>query len=63
MKKLPYWWEAAPRPDQEVPQLPGQVDVLIVGSGVARASFFGARLGHKMLGDVEKGATFFVVED
>lgn len=33
MKELPYWWEAAPRPDQEVPPLPGQVDVLIVGAG------------------------------
>ena len=33
MKKQPYWWEAAPRREQEVPQLPGQVDVLIVGAG------------------------------
>ena len=33
MKKQPYWWEAAPRRDQDAPQLPGQVDVLIVGAG------------------------------
>ncbi len=33
MKKQPYWWEAAPRREQEAPQLPGQVDVLIVGAG------------------------------
>lgn len=29
------------------------------GSGVARASFFGTRLGHKILGDTENGRTAF----
>ncbi len=29
------------------------------GSGVARASFFGSKLGHKMLGEEEAGATAF----
>ena len=29
------------------------------GSGVARASYFGTKLGYKMLGDVEKGACSF----
>jgi glycine/D-amino acid oxidase-like deaminating enzyme len=33
MKQQPYWWEAAPRNAQDAPQLPGQVDVLIVGAG------------------------------
>ncbi len=29
------------------------------GSGVARSSYFGQKLAHKMLGDVEKGHTYF----
>ena len=29
------------------------------GSGVARASYFGTKLGHKMLGDAENGRTAF----
>lgn len=29
------------------------------GSGVARSSYFGQKLGHKMLGNSEKGHTFF----
>lgn len=29
------------------------------GSGVARATFFGTKLGHKMLGEVEEGRTAF----
>jgi len=29
------------------------------GSGVARASFFGTKLGHKMLGNEEEGRTAF----
>jgi len=33
MKAEPYWWEAAPREQQEAPELPADVDVLIVGSG------------------------------
>ncbi len=33
LKKYPYWWEAAPRPEETLPILPGEVDVLIVGGG------------------------------
>ena len=33
MKNQPYWWEAAPRREEQAPELPGQVDVLIVGAG------------------------------
>lgn len=33
MKKMPYWWEAAPRPTDEPPELPAEVDALIVGGG------------------------------
>jgi glycine/D-amino acid oxidase-like deaminating enzyme len=33
MKTDPYWWEAAPRPEIAVPDLPAKVDVAIVGSG------------------------------
>ena len=32
-KQLPYWWEHAPRPQIEVTDLPGNVDVAIIGSG------------------------------
>lgn len=46
-----------------VPHL-GQMDGLYYamgycGSGVARASYFGRKLGHKMLGQAEEGATPF----
>lgn len=46
-----------------VPHL-GQLDGLhyamgYCGSGVARASFFGTKLGHKMLGNEEEGRTAF----
>lgn len=33
IKTEPYWWEAAPRPDEKVRALPAQVDALIVGAG------------------------------
>ena len=33
MKKTPFWWEAAPRPDEQPAELPGAVDVLVVGGG------------------------------
>jgi glycine/D-amino acid oxidase-like deaminating enzyme len=33
MKKYPYWWEAAPRPEESLVELPGEVDALIVGGG------------------------------
>ncbi len=33
MKTDPYWWEAAPRPDIEAPELPAKIDIAIVGSG------------------------------
>jgi glycine/D-amino acid oxidase-like deaminating enzyme len=33
LKKYPYWWEAAPRPEETLVPLPGDVDALIVGGG------------------------------
>ena len=33
-KESPYWWEAAPRPQEDPGPLPRSVDVAIVGSGV-----------------------------
>ncbi|MCH7834953.1 MAG: FAD-binding oxidoreductase [Proteobacteria bacterium] len=33
MKREPYWWDDAPRRDENAPELPGQTDVLIVGAG------------------------------
>ena len=33
MKPAPYWWDEAPRNDEEPPPLPEQVDALIVGGG------------------------------
>lgn len=33
MKKTPFWWEEAPRPEEDPPELPGEVDVLVVGGG------------------------------
>lgn len=33
MSVQPYWWEEAPRLEQDLAQLPAQVDVLIVGGG------------------------------
>ena len=33
MKNTPFWWEAAPRAEEDSPELPGEVDVLIVGGG------------------------------
>jgi len=34
----PHWWDAAPRPDVEPPDLPPRVDVAIVGSGITGLS-------------------------
>jgi glycine/D-amino acid oxidase-like deaminating enzyme len=33
INEYPFWWEAAPRPDAPAPDLPDQVDALIVGGG------------------------------
>ena len=33
MKITPFWWEAAPRPEEDPAELPAEVDVLIVGGG------------------------------
>jgi len=33
MKQEPYWWDDAPRREEIPPELPAQVDVLIVGGG------------------------------
>lgn len=38
LKLSPYWWEAAPRPDAEVVELPKTSDVCIVGAGFAGLS-------------------------
>lgn len=32
-KLAPYWWDQAPRPEIERPELPAEVDIAIVGSG------------------------------
>ncbi len=33
IKNSPYWWEEAPRPDDPPPELPAEVDLLVVGGG------------------------------
>lgn len=33
IKTTPYWWEAAPRVEQTIVELPGHADVVIVGAG------------------------------
>ncbi len=33
MKDQPYWWDAAPRLDEALQDLPGEVDALVVGGG------------------------------
>jgi glycine/D-amino acid oxidase-like deaminating enzyme len=33
IKDAPYWWDAAPRPQETPPELPAQVDALIIGGG------------------------------
>lgn len=33
MKNRPFWWEAAPRPELAIPELPDEIDALIVGGG------------------------------
>ena len=33
MKGEPFWWDAAPRQDDEQPALPSEVDALVVGAG------------------------------
>jgi glycine/D-amino acid oxidase-like deaminating enzyme len=51
MKAAPYWWEAAPREQEEAPDLPAEVDVLIVGSGFSGlgAARVLARAGQSVL--------------
>ena len=34
----PWWWKAAPRPDEEAPALPARADVVIIGSGYTGCS-------------------------
>jgi hypothetical protein len=38
LKMYPYWWEAAPRPEETLIKLPGEVDALIVGGGFSGAT-------------------------
>ena len=33
MKTTPYWWEEAPRVEQETAELPSRTDVLVIGAG------------------------------
>ena len=33
MNDQPYWWDEAPRPEEAAPELPAQIDVLVVGGG------------------------------
>jgi len=35
MKDQPYWWDTAPRVDEAPQELPGEVDVLVVGGGIS----------------------------
>ena len=35
MKDQPYWWDTAPRVDDAPQELPGEVDVLVVGGGIS----------------------------
>ena len=50
MKETPFWWEAAPRPEEEAPELPGEIDALIVGgfSGLCTARVL-AQAGKSVL--------------
>jgi glycine/D-amino acid oxidase-like deaminating enzyme len=51
MKAEPYWWEEAPRDEREPPELPAEVDALIVGSGFSGlgAARVLARAGQSVL--------------
>ncbi|MDH4071975.1 MAG: FAD-binding oxidoreductase [Gammaproteobacteria bacterium] len=51
MKPAPYWWDAAPRVDEELSELPADVDALIVGSGFSgiSAARILARAGKSVL--------------
>jgi glycine/D-amino acid oxidase-like deaminating enzyme len=51
INEYPFWWEAAPRPDAPAPDLPDQVDALIVGGGFSGLCTAGvlARAGKSVL--------------
>lgn len=51
VKRTPYWWEAAPRPELGALELPRRVDAAVVGSGYAglSAALTLARAGRSVL--------------
>ena len=52
----PYWWEDAPRPEVDKEDLPDEVDVLVVGSGLYRSAR-GSTNGARRDGDAGVGRT------
>ena len=51
MAHSPYWWDAAPRPVSEKVELPGRIDVAIVGAGFSglHAALVQARAGKSVM--------------
>src|SRR5262245_20808357 len=49
-KFVPYWWEEAPRPDDELRRLPLDADIAVIGSGYTglSAALTLARAGRKV---------------